>query len=309
MELKDTVFINDKVVKKILNSERKECREYLIRIISEVTGLNPIALKESIELVTPEVGSNIHSVNNETDVIYKTDDNYINIEINYNNKKIVEIKNNVYMYSLIMRQIKNSKDYKKVLPIIQININNYDKFKFGEFVNESVMMEVNHHVKRDEMIRIFDINLEYLRKIEYNRIIERNNNLAKILYIFICKDKEKLDYIYNGDEVMEKVREGFDSITSAIDSLLYYNREELEEVADEYERELARKEGREEGIKEGLEQGLEQGIEQGLEQGREEVIKNRNIDFVKNMYENNFCIEDIVKCTKLSIEEVKEIIK
>lgn len=27
----DLVFINDKVVKKILNSERMECREYLVK--------------------------------------------------------------------------------------------------------------------------------------------------------------------------------------------------------------------------------------------------------------------------------------
>ena len=38
---KDLVFINDKVVKKILNSEEYECREYLIRIISSITKIEP----------------------------------------------------------------------------------------------------------------------------------------------------------------------------------------------------------------------------------------------------------------------------
>ena len=300
MKENEIVFINDKVVKKILNSEREECREYLIRIISEVTGLNPIALKESIELITPEVGSNIHSINNEADAVYKTDDNYINIEINYNNKRIVEIKNNAYLYSLIMRQIKNVKDYKSVLPIIQININNYDKFKFGDFINESVMMERHHHVKRDEMLKIYDINLDYLRKVDYNKIIERDNNLEKILYIFICKEKEKLDYIYDGDKIMEKIREGFESVTSAIDSLLYYNPEELEEVANEYEIEMARKEG--------LKEGREEGIKEGIEQGREEGIGQSKKEIVLKLYNDKFSIEDIMKYTDLSEKEIKNII-
>ena len=45
--MKELKFINDKVVKKILTSERKENREYLIRIISAVTGIDKKILRDN----------------------------------------------------------------------------------------------------------------------------------------------------------------------------------------------------------------------------------------------------------------------
>ena len=293
MKEKETVFINDKVIKKILNSEKRECREYLARIISGVLNISEEDIIDNIELIEPDISSNINSVDSKVDSIYKVDDKYINIEINYNNKRIVTIKNNIYLYNIILRQIGKSKDYKNVLSVIQININNYDLFKEGDFIYKSQMIETKYKKKRDEMITIYDINLDYLKKIDYTEIIERNYNLEKILYIFICNDNKELDYIYKGDKIMEKVREDFDHIKAALDEMLYYNPEELERQADEYEREMARKEGREEGLKE------------GKENGKIEMIK----EIIFNMLKLNYSINDICKSTNLSYEEVNNIIK
>ena len=190
MKEKETVFINDKVIKKILNSEKRECREYLARIISGVLNISEEDIIDNIELIEPDISSNTNSVDSKVDSIYKVDDKYINIEINYNNKRIVTIKNNIYLYNIILRQIGKSKDYKNVLSVIQININNYDLFKEGDFIYKSQMIETKYKKKRDEMITIYDINLDYLKKIDYTEIIERNYNLEKILYIFICNDKK-----------------------------------------------------------------------------------------------------------------------
>ena len=289
MNEKETVFINDKVIKKILNSEKRECREYLARIISGVLNISEEDIIDNIELIEPDISSNINSVDSKVDSIYKVDDKYINIEINYNNKRIVTIKNNIYLYNIILRQIGKSKDYKNVLSVIQININNYDLFKEGDFIYKSQMIETKYKKKRDEMITIYDINLDYLKKIDYTEIIERNYNLEKILYIFICNDNKELDYIYKGDKIMEKVREDFDHIKAALDEMLYYNPEELERQADEYEREMARKEGREEGLKEGNEKALQ--------------------EIVISMYNANFSVEDISKYTNLSYEEINNIIE
>ena len=92
---------------------------------------------------------------------------------------------------------------------------------------------------------------------------------------------------------MEKVREDFDHIKAALDEMLYYNPEELERQADEYEREMARKEGKEEGLKE------------GKEIGKIEMIK----EIIFNMLKLNYSINDICKSTNLSYEEVNNIIK
>ena len=81
--MSDIKFINDKIVKKILTSECRENREYLVRIISAVTGIDKKALRDNIKLVTSEVGTNNHIVNSTVDTIFNDNNEYINIEINY----------------------------------------------------------------------------------------------------------------------------------------------------------------------------------------------------------------------------------
>lgn len=101
------------------------------------------------------------------------------------------------------------------------------------------MMEVKHNIVRDEMITIYDINLDFLRNIDYNRIKKGHIfDLRKILYIFICDDKIILNDIYEGDIVMNKVREDLDKITWERDAVLYYdpdvlNRQIIEEKVNE----------------------------------------------------------------------------
>ena len=284
------VFINDRVVKKILNSEEEECREYLSRIISGVHKIDVNIIKDNIELIEPEVGSNINTVNSIVDVIYKSDNKYFNIEINYNNKRIVTVKNNIYIYHMLLRQVKKQSDYSNILPIIQININNYDLFKEGRFIYESSIREKVSHKKRDELITIYDINLEYLKKIDYNEIIEGNYNLEKILYIFICNNKNILDYIYKGDKVMEKVREDAEVITRGLDDILYYDPVMLEEQANEYERKIAR----------------EEGFNEGREEGKKEGIKENQKEMIKNMLDKNMDLNLISDITKISIKEIEK---
>ena len=116
----------------------------MVRIISGVTGIDYKLLKDNIELITPEISGNANIINSTVDSIFKSKKEYFNIEINYNNSQIVEIKNNVYLYNLILRQVKRKEDYNKVNPVIQININNYDKFKEGDFIYKSEMIETKY---------------------------------------------------------------------------------------------------------------------------------------------------------------------
>ena len=306
---KELVYLNDKVVKKVFNSEKKECREYLVRIISLTTGIDVESLRNNIELVTPEINSNSSFVESTVDSIYKTKDKYINIEINYNNSLVARIKNNTYLYNAILRQVDISKKYNSVLPVIQININNFDIYKEDRLVYVTKMMETTLHTVRDELIVIYDINLEKLKKIDYNEIKKgKDYNLEKLLYIFICNDERILDNIYIGDEVMNKVRENCNDYIKVLDEMLYYNEEDLKKQIIEYETEQAQKRGYEKGHKEGLEKGIEQGIEQGIKEGIEQGIKEGNLTIAKNIKKEKInSIEEISLVTGLSIEDIKKL--
>ena len=290
--MKDIKFINDKVVKKILTSEKYENREYLIRIINGVTGIDINLLRDNIKLVTNEVSSNINTVNSLVDTIYTDDLEYINIEINYNYSKSLIVKNNIYVYHIILRQVKKSEDYDKVMPAIQINLNAYDIFKKGEFIYKSEMREAKYNKKRDDMLTIYDINLDYLSNIDYNKIKKGTiYDLEKILYIFVCDNRRLLDYIYSGDKIMDKIREDFDVITYETDRILYYKPEDL------YDEETKEK------IRKACEEGMEKGREEGREKGRIDGIK----ETAKNLIDLNIPLEQISIATGLSIEELKSI--
>ena len=276
---RERVLLKDKVVKKLLNSENPTCREYLVRLISASTGISVKLLRNNIELVTPNINSNSNYVNSVSDVMVKDNENYYNIEINYNNVPIAIVKNNIYMYNSILRQVHKSDDYKNVKGVIQININNYDLFSKGEFVYDSMMIEKKHHIVRDNMLRVIDINLDFLSNIDYNEIKKGNKyNLEKLLYFFVCNDKKLLDNIYNGNGLMRDISKIFNIDIEDLDKQLYYD-------YDEYMKEVSYEQGEIDGI-----------------------LKNQK-EIIKNMLENNFDKETMLKITNLKEEKLNKIIE
>ncbi len=272
---RERVLLKDKVVKKLLNSENPTCREYLVRLISASTGISVKLLRNNIELVTPNINSNSNYVNSVSDVMVKDNENYYNIEINYNNVPIAIVKNNIYMYNSILRQVHKSDDYKNVKGVIQININNYDLFGKGEFVYDSMMIEKKHNIVRDNMLRVIDINLDFLSNIDYNKIKKGNEyNLEKLLYFFVCNDKKLLDNIYNGNGLMRDISKIFNIDIEDLDKQLYYD-------YDEYMKEVS------------------------YEQG--EIDKQKSI--IKNMLNNNLDKDLMLKITNLKEEELNKIIE
>ena len=276
---RERVLLKDKVVKKLLNSENPTCREYLVRLISASTGISVKLLRNNIELITPNINSNSNYVNSVSDVMVKDNENYYNIEINYNNVPIAIVKNNIYMYNSILRQVHKSDDYKNVKGVIQININNYDLFGKGEFVYDSMMIEKKHNIVRDNMLRVIDINLDFLSNIDYNKIKKGNEyNLEKLLYFFVCNDKKLLDNIYNGNGLMRDISKIFNIDIEDLDKQLYYD-------YDEYMKEVSYEQGEIDGI-----------------------LKNQK-EIIKNMLNKNYPKKEIMELTNLKEEELNKIIE
>ena len=279
-------LINDKVIKKIF-TDYNSGKRYSARVISTLLDLDEDEIYNSIESIHPRIGVNKELVDSEADTIYETNKRIISIEYNLTKGERTNIKNGAYICELYIKQLPNSKSYNKLKPITQINIDNYDYFDKDEFIYHSVFMEQSLHIVDNKYIEIYHINLPKLRNIEYNEV--KKDRLEKILYLFVCDDKKKLDELYKGDKLMEEVRKDADKIIETLDSLLYYNSDELNRLQ------------REDNIKEGFDIGLQQGLEQGLEQGKNEIAKN--------MLKDNIDIEKISKYTDLSIEQINVIKK
>ena len=187
-------LLYDVIIKKLLSSNTETLKRYVKEILEEITQKEI----ENLKLIHPNIGINKNVVNSEVDLIYETEDTYYNIEVNRRYTKEIEKKNLAYLHQLSLRSIKKSKDYVKSKKVIQINLNNYDRFQKQEFVYKTKLIEENKYIQRNEEIEIYDVNLDYLGKVGYNYI--KKNKLAKYLYLLVEEDEEKIKKIYEGDE-------------------------------------------------------------------------------------------------------------
>ena len=183
-------ILNDKVVKTLLSKNESFTKEYMCRIIHKTMDIPLADLRKDLTLVHPSIPVKQDVVGSETDILYQTKDYYIDIEVNYRYSNVLESKNTIYMAQLLLRDVKSYKDYLKAKKVLQINICNYDLFGLGKFIYRSTLMEENYHKIRSDKIEIIDINLDYLRKVDYNDI--KKNSLESDLYFLIEENQDIL---------------------------------------------------------------------------------------------------------------------
>ena len=268
-EEKKQVYLKDKVVNILLTDKDTRC--YAEAIIAYAIDIPLEIVKDNLELITPRINDNVNTEYSMVDANYENDTSIINIEVNYRNTIKGRNRSMKYVCHLILKQIRKYNKGLNIKPIYQININNYDIYKKDKFIYKSYMMEETLHIKRDNMISIIDINMDFLKKKNYTEI-KKGNSLEKLLYILICEDKNELNKLYIGDGVMEKVREKLETLTDDFDNDLYYNLEEFQK---------------------------EENYELGM--------KAKSIEIAKNLLRKNLSDKDIIEVTNITIEELKEI--
>ena len=269
-EEKKQVYLKDKIVNILLTDKDTRC--YTEAIIANALDIPIEIVKDNLELVTPRINNNVNTEYSIVDAQYENQTLIINIEVNYRNTAIGRNRSMKYVCHLMLKQIKTYGKNIQLKPIYQININNYDIYKKDKFVYRSYMMEEKLHIKRDNMISIIDINMDFLKKLSYTEI-KKGNSLEKLLYILICEDKSELDKLYVGDGIMEKVRDKMETLTEDFDNDLYYNLEEFQE-AETYEL----------------------------------GMKDKAVEMAKKLLKDNITLDKIIEYTELPKEDVEEII-
>ena len=277
------VLMNDKVAKKIFKNS-KVSKELTARLVSEILKIDYEDIYNNIHLISEEVAFSALTVDSKTDVMLESDSIYVDVEICYTDGTTRDAQTNTYVYQIFLSQIKNYRDYKNIKKVIQILIENYDYFKKNKFIYDVVFMEKNLHLVEVDLIEKYHVNLEYLRKLGYNNIMNEQEKLSKLLYFLVC-DKDKLEEVYKGDEFMEKVVKEAREIAGLDNLNLYFSEEEVQKM----------------DMEESYEKGYNTGKEDGIVQTRQEMIIN--------FYNNNVPIEIIAKSSNLSLEEINKIIR
>ena len=193
----------------------------------------------------------------------------INIEMNNWYYKKLYKRNEGYLYK-IFNIYENEKE-----TFIQINIDNFNKSR--EIITKYEMVNVDT-LERDGSIIKYRVNLALIEEKYYNDI--ELTKLEKELLMLRIEDKEKLEEISRGDKLMKEVN----------DKIVIMSDERLKELEYDYIEKM-KYEMRESCFDEGMEQGS--------------LSKQKEI--AKNLLNLNMSIEDIIKATGMSKEEIENL--
>ena len=292
----------DKMFKSVLTS--KEARGYLASIISDITGLPKKKIEKDMVIKNSEYSINSISEKKKiSDLVVEIKDSVINLEMNkYYYDGLID-RNHEYIAKIRESLVKEGETYSELKKIIQINFDNYNKYKPDDRViikfemrdkekgvEEGVGIESYHVIlpnvkekyynedNKDELVGKLVIMVEE-RYEELEKLIEKYIELRPVgkKMVEISRDEE-LQGIYDAEEHARKVRNSI--------------------MATELKKNFF--EGLNKGMKKGIKEGREEGREEGIKEGREEGINSTASKMLKKDME----VDLISELTGLSIDEI-----
>ena len=284
----------DKMFKSVLTS--KEARGYLASIISDITGLPKNKIEKDMIIKNSEYSINSISEKKKiSDLVVEIKDSVINLEMNkYYYDGLID-RNHEYIAKIRESLVKEGETYSELKKIIQINFDNYNKYKPDDRViikfemrdkekgvEEGVGIESYHVIlpnvkekyynedNKDELVGKLVIMVEE-RYEELEKLIEKYTELRPVgkKMVEISRDEE-LQGIYDAEEHARKVRNSI--------------------MATELKKNFF----------EGLNKGMKKGIKEGIKEGRKEGINSTASKMLKKDME----VDLISELTGLSIDEI-----
>ena len=203
-------LLNEKIVKKIFNSDSIASIKFIIKLASEVFGIPVRILKNDYELTRLVNFSKF-----EKELICESD---IVIILKYGLSEDC-----LYNIATFCLKNKYSDSGKYNSKICSINIENFDSNN-GEFICfNNLLSEADSSFSKTEM-SYAEINLEYLKKLG-NKIIN-GSELEKNCYIFISNNDNILNKLHYKD-YMSSIRKEINQLSKEINEETYYNQKQL----------------------------------------------------------------------------------
>ena len=249
--------------------------------------LEYILEKEIIELqiLNPNLIQDTYKTRGQRlDLLVKTKDEMINVEINSNYNETIMVRNLHYVFKLASENTERGNKYKVDNKIVQINLN---------FINskhekcEYLLYDKTHKIELTDYIKIYNIGIDKYIKNYYNN--GKKFTKGEDLIIMLDLDKKELEELSEKSDIVDNFKE---DVIKANEDEFVVEWISHEEEQKQYEEVLYEK-----GLSQGKQQGLSEGIEKGL-------MKKSN-EIAKKMLELNMDLETISKVTGLTIDEIK----
>ena len=210
---------------------------------------------------------------------------YINIEANTKKGKSILIKNTNYMFRFILSKQKTGKELKSV-KLSQVNFDLYSEKFMGGIVNIYTSRNNLNNNILPEMPIVVHIGLDKVYDNPYNENISNwNMRFMKILTSRSIKYTEEL---VGESQDLKEVARLMREYSEDTSNLIYYDKEAMDESIRKTDLKFAK------------EEGFDDGFDSGIEVGE----NNKTLSIAKEMLNNKIDINTIIKCTKLSKEEI-----
>ena len=258
-------------------------KEFLIAI------LEPIIDKKItyLEILNPNLIQEHYKTRSQRlDLLVKTKDEIINVELNTNYIEEIKIRNLHYVFKLASENTERGNKYKVGHSIIQVNLNFYNS-KYEK--NIYTLYDKINKIELTDYIKIYNVGIDKYIKKYYN------NNKK------FTKGEEALIMLDMGKQELEELSEKSDIVNEFKEEVIKANNNEF--VVDWISREEEQKQYEEVMYEKGLNQGKQQGLSEGITQG----IEQTNLDNAKKMLELKVDLETISKVTGLSKKEINDL--
>ena len=240
---------------------------------------------DDIEIKNTELSKDRLYIKNKClDILVKTGNKIINLEINTSYNSYTKNRNLIYLFNSIIDDTHKSDKYTLDNEHIQINFNFNDS---GYDIESYHILEDTTNKLFTNVFRIININVDYFYNEWYN--LSKDNSFFiyfKNIIIMNFNEDELLN-LKDCDKFMDKIKNNVTSLNKDDDFYQFMTDEEdqrrmLNSLVDD---------------------SFDKGVNQGITQG----IKKANIDNAKKMIIEKVDINIISKVTGLSIDEINKL--
>ena len=247
---------------------------------------------KTFKILSPELTkNNIYEKGKYLDVLIKTDNLFVNIEVNSHNYNGLSERNFSYIALVYASHIKVGEEYNNDLDFVQINLTVGLGTKMPEISISKVINKETLKLKVRNL-EIYDVNLDKINNRCYNE--DDEYNFLKMM----TASKEELEFLVEkGDGFMKKIK---DEVNKINDENYFANFISVEED----ERKI-RNTYYANGVEEGEARGERLGEKRGEKRGKE----NATMKIAQNLLNFGMPINDIVKNTGLSQSQIKNLSK
>ena len=292
-------FNYDKMFKAIFVGFNEDRTHLLCELLSECLD---IKIDRIIKFIPVELKIRQKSERSKRlDLLVEAQGRKINLELNSSYSEITKVRNINFYFSFCSQKTLVSQAYDTVSEFIHISLN-YKVKPTDPLITCYTFYDKNNKKELDNRFKYYEINVEKFAKLWYDKDMKsaREKPLLTMLGI---KNKEDLEK-YCSEIKNSSVKESVDKLKrlNKEDVFIYdITPEEEEKYIQNTEKNIARREGLAEGLAEGRAEGHEAGLAEGQKVEKESIAKK--------LLEANYPIDEIIKITDLSKEEVEKISK